>query len=450
MLPCVLALGEIRMTTSSLDELLTATGLSRETLESRVVSKKHRLKIAQEISTDWETLANFIGVSDQDVEDIKEEHRRPLNRRFALMKRWHQLYGSEATYLKLINGLIQVGRKDLIESLLSHLHTNVGEPMFALHVPLIGERVLQPKPLPGRKFKSTRTSSDPCLMFVIVILLVYIVNVYFAAQRSQPPSMWERFSEMVGITDLQSSNQESSSYMYNMCTQPGKPIQPSEDNNNFTRCSPPDSDLPIVDNEIFVGRENDISMVVSMMASAHIININGAPGIGKSALAIHVGYEMVRNGTSVRYIKMDEMASIFKKHTSSNERVRHVVVKNSAQNQETKSVIDLGTVSLQIFWSDNPDEITYAENLRFVQELKKWSSGISCPTLLILDNCDDILNGSSRDDFVNLIYSLLNHDQSQFNLHVIVVSMEKLFLLNSFKHWTVKNLSITKHPHRKL
>lgn len=61
--------------------------------------------------------------------------------------------------------------------------------------------------------------------------------------------------------------------------------------------------------------------------------------------------------------------------------------------------------------------------------------------MLILDNCDDILIGSSRDKFANLVYSLLN--QSRFNLHVIIVSMEKLFLLNSFKHWTVANLSLS-------
>ena len=39
-------------------------------------------------------------------------------------------------------------------------------------------------------------------MTLFVLIFSYI---YFDAQQSQLPSMWERFSEMVGITDLQSS-----------------------------------------------------------------------------------------------------------------------------------------------------------------------------------------------------------------------------------------------------
>ena len=78
-------------TTRWLDEFLTARGLSRETLDSR---EEHRHKIAQEIGADWETLAPYIGVPAQDVDDIKDsEHTRPVNRRFALMRKWHQLYG---------------------------------------------------------------------------------------------------------------------------------------------------------------------------------------------------------------------------------------------------------------------------------------------------------------------------------------------------------------------
>ena len=107
--------------TRSLDDLLTARGLSRtatQILGRKVVSEEHRLKIAQDIGADWETLAIFIGVSDVEVSDIKQVHTREILRRNTLMRRWQQLYGSEATYLKLMNGLMQVGRTDLIESLL--------------------------------------------------------------------------------------------------------------------------------------------------------------------------------------------------------------------------------------------------------------------------------------------------------------------------------------------
>ena len=75
-------------------------------------------------------------------------------------------------------------------------------------------------------------------------------------------------------------------------------------------CSSPESDLPII-HPLFVGRENDTREVLLKVARAHIVNINGAPGFGKSTLAIHVGYEVVKNGTSVRYINVeDKMFSI--------------------------------------------------------------------------------------------------------------------------------------------
>ena len=91
------------MVIRTLDELITASGLSRGALERRVVSEEHRLKIAMEIGKDWEILATFIKVPPRDVDDIKQEHTQQANMRVFLMRRWHELYGSEATYLKLID-----------------------------------------------------------------------------------------------------------------------------------------------------------------------------------------------------------------------------------------------------------------------------------------------------------------------------------------------------------
>ena len=296
------------METPWLDELLAASGyrLSRETLERRVVSNEHRREIARDIGADWETLAPYIGISDRDVEDIKEEYRRPVDKRFAMMRKWHELYGSEATYLKLINGLIQVGRRDLIQSLIMHAgHVSTNDD--------VGESVSQGV---ANEFSTT------LILYIGILISVCATGtvIFF----SQPSFMWKGFSD-ISFTNLQSSNQESSySSTY---IQPGKSIQPwasdrTSNDNLFTRCDPPSSDLPMVDDEIFVGRESDMTLVVNMMTRARIININGAPGIGKSALAIHVGYEMIkRNGTSVRYINMDEKASLVTKNMTSNQRV---------------------------------------------------------------------------------------------------------------------------------
>ena len=78
----------------------------------------HRDKIARDISGDWESLATFIGVPREEVEDIKDEYRKPLDRRLAMMRTWYKLLGKEATYVKLVEGLRQIGRRDLIDCLM--------------------------------------------------------------------------------------------------------------------------------------------------------------------------------------------------------------------------------------------------------------------------------------------------------------------------------------------
>ena len=53
-------------------------GISLEKLKG-VVSDKHRNEIAKKVGGDWESLATFIGVSSEEVDDIKEEYRKPMD-----------------------------------------------------------------------------------------------------------------------------------------------------------------------------------------------------------------------------------------------------------------------------------------------------------------------------------------------------------------------------------
>ena len=77
---------------------------------------QHRDEIALKIGKDWESLATFIGITSQEVDDIRDTYSgSPQRQRQAMMNRWEQLHGSEATYLKLIEGLEQIGRRDLTE-----------------------------------------------------------------------------------------------------------------------------------------------------------------------------------------------------------------------------------------------------------------------------------------------------------------------------------------------
>lgn len=105
--------------TVDLTSILADKGLNKENqiLKNRVTAKV-RNKIAVKIG-DWKSCAAFLGVPEQDVDDIIEENRRIRQRRIAMLRRWDELYGQGATYLRLAEGLASIGRRDVIELLIS-------------------------------------------------------------------------------------------------------------------------------------------------------------------------------------------------------------------------------------------------------------------------------------------------------------------------------------------
>lgn len=101
----------------------------------------------------------------------------------------------------------------------------------------------------------------------------------------------------------------------------------------------------------------------------------------------------------------------------------------------TKAVKFTLTIPLNTVEGSEPSKVP------LIEELLKWSEGISCTTVLILDNCDDILSSSIREEFMNQVNLLIQH--SHHNLHVVIVSQEKLVLLDWFDRWTVRELNMT-------
>ena len=75
----------------------------------------------------------------------------------------------------------------------------------------------------------------------------------------------------------------------------------------------------------------------------------------------------------------------------------------------------------------------------FFEELQRWSEKLHCMSVLIFDNCDDILASTTRHRFLKLIDTLAI--KSHLNLHIVVVSHEKLFYVDSFDSWTVRELN---------
>ena len=91
----------------------------------------------------------------------------------------------------------------------------------------------------------------------------------------------------------------------------------------------------------FIGRDKEVDNITHLLrfaehSHAKMVHIFGFPAVGKSTLAVHVGYEMARHGVTVRYINVDE-THIFKSH-------EHIVTENHDQrtsNALTKRVSDI-------------------------------------------------------------------------------------------------------------
>ena len=394
-------------------EVSQTFGISKETLKC-VVSDKYSNKIAKRVHDAWESLATFIGIPHEDVHDIKEEYRKPLDRRLAMMRRWHELWGSEATYLRLVEGLRQIGRRDLIELLKQDTQL---QPSASGSKPLLKHQDNYDLPWESAELECKGTN-------LIAILILFLGALFFSSNNNNitihnivSPNCSIDCADQQNLTKNITHHLKKEAFSHRIAE----------------NCSSPESDLPII-HPLFVGRENEVLLKV---ARAHIVNINGAPGFGKSTLAIHVGYEVVKNGTSVRYINVEEkLFSIVSHWQRSTGKTEHKFSNNDVHQVQTKSVIKHSRSSLSATNSQLPTSKTFSGNL--FEELQRWSKEMKCTNVLILDNCDDILTSEYRRKFLSFIDALVM--RSKFKLHVIIISQEKLLYLDDFDCWTVKEL----------
>ena len=388
------------MKMAELDALLHTYGVTKKTLE-HAVSVGHRNEIAKRIGGDWESLATFIGVPPGDIDDIRDVYRKPLDKRLAMMRRWHELWGSEATYLTLLEGLRQIGRRDLIENVLIE-----------------------------SKFRFSSLAKKPSPKYILLVAVG--IAIFFGTGGVFKSRHYDSVSQYHNTTSIEQNLTDSTSFH----------LQTTFDNKVLRNCSNSlESDLPKI-HPLFVGRENDVHQVLLRVARAHIVNINGAPGFGKSTLAIHIGYEILKNGTSVRYINIEdnlfflvnqqnEPHNMTMPDGSSNANVPQATHKSS----KLKSLVELSRSSLSA--SRSPTLSNQYQN--FFDELKRWSEALKCTSVLILDNCDDILTSKLRQKFLRIINILVI--QSNFKLHIVLVSRERVLFLDSFDSWTVRELN---------
>ena len=371
----------------TLDELLAKKGIAKSELK-QPMRKEHGIVIAKEIGVDWELLAPEIGVSDVDIDDIKEKHHDPRTRRNALMRRWMDLLGSEATYLKIIEGLESLGNRRLSERLLDLQRANGGYSL--------------PKPLVIVEKNGWNNTTILLVVSCIVVISTALTFVKDVALVEAP-----------------------------RCTEVSQKLI------NTVGCNQTGHDLPGL-YDIFVDRKNDINEIVSKVLSTNIVNINGAPGFGKSSVAIRSGYRLVlEKNISVRYINLDEISHVLSMESDKTPSLKirpHYTTRMEHKEHQvaltTHLHTRLGVVEAKKSEYRDPN---------FFKKLCDWSQTLNCTTVLILDNCDGVLKSPFRETFFDQIDKLVY--KSRLHLHIIVVSQERLLRIEHFDQWTVRQLT---------
>ena len=180
------------------------------------------------------------------------------------------------------------------------------------------------------------------------------------------------------------------------------------------------TDIKVYDN-IFVNRNKQIKNLTKFrfQHTHYLAVISGPPGFGKSRLAVQWGVKVVESGTDVRYVDLG--------HSN-----LHSIRIPSSTKDRSSLVSPSHIRGVQLVQKKFPDSnASRHSRFRFsksniIVELLKWSKAIKCPTVLILDNADDItFSDVSRSNLLENLNAMITNGNP--NLHIVVTSQYKLF-----------------------
>ena len=190
------------------------------------------------------------------------------------------------------------------------------------------------------------------------------------------------------------------------------------------------NDLPHLPDP-FLGRDKDVNDIIHLLSntSEKIVHIWGLPAVGKSKLANRVGHKMARRGFAVQYINADETLVFNSRDESKSSMPR------KSYSQKASSALSPKTDrNFALPWY-SPCQKRFVSTT--AQDLVEWAKGLSNLTLLILDNCDSLLQGRElrNNDFTSVLDALSKAP----NLKTVTTSRSKINMLNT-KPYKLKQL----------
>ena len=160
----------------------------------------------------------------------------------------------------------------------------------------------------------------------------------------------------------------------------------------------------------FVGRDKEVSEILAIVnftrTDTRIVNIVGSPGFGKSTIAKQIGHKLVDMGARVHYVDVGEFQ------------------KGNIEHELTEKILESAGKSVKRISFDR---------------LLRWARDIDENTLVILDNCDDVLQ-AQKVKFQSALDKLVKN--SQFYVKVLITSREVVVYVDDFRHYTLHSLNL--------
>ena len=87
-------------------------------IKQGVPKDRELLSLAEDILVIWKKLGLALGLKNSQLDEIEADHPKGAERSYAMLRKWKESRGSEASYERLAEGLDDkaVSRRDLIEA----------------------------------------------------------------------------------------------------------------------------------------------------------------------------------------------------------------------------------------------------------------------------------------------------------------------------------------------